>query len=99
MRSRSLSPLIARPLQTRKAEMDHFTVACTPRVVLRTSSTLSVHYHRNSHDGSGDQREIRDLEQIVHSLADLVLHVIEHVGIAPQGHGRIGVTKHFGDDV
>ncbi len=35
----------------------------------------------------------------VHRPAALVLHVLEHVGVAPEGHRGIGVAEHLRDGV
>ena len=32
------------------------------------------------------------LEELVHRPAALILHVLEHVSVAPEGHGRVGVA-------
>ena len=37
-------------------------------------------------------RGIRALEEVVHRPAALVLHVLEHVSVAPEGHRRLGVA-------
>ena len=34
----------------------------------------------------------RALEEFVHGPAALVLHVLEHVSVAPEGHRRVGVA-------
>jgi hypothetical protein len=34
------------------------------------------------------------LEELVHRSATLVLHVLEDVGVAPEGHRRVGVAEH-----
>ncbi len=39
------------------------------------------------------------LKELVHRPAALILHVLEDVGVAPEGHRRIGVAEHLGDGV
>ena len=38
-------------------------------------------------------------EEFVHRPGGVLTHVVEHVGVAPQGHGGVRVTEHFGDGV
>jgi hypothetical protein len=35
------------------------------------------------------------LEEVVPRSAALVFHILEHVSVAPEGHGRIGVAEHL----
>jgi hypothetical protein len=43
--------------------------------------------------------ETRVLEELVHRPAALVLHVLEDVRVAPEGHGRVRVAEHLRDRV
>ena len=47
----------------------------------------------------GLYRGTRALEEVVHRPTALVLHILEDVGVAPEGHGRVGVAEHLRDGV
>jgi hypothetical protein len=68
------------------------------------SSTSSVGLGRPLLGSVGVDRGVKvskmlTLEELVHRPAALVLHVLEDVGVTPEGHGGVGVAKHLRDGV
>ena len=61
----------------------------------RQSASVGVGWGRKW----GQRQEIRNLEEVFHSPADLVFHVVEDMGIAPQGHSRVGMASWRGRGV
>ena len=44
-------------------------------------------------------RGTRALEELVHRPGGVLAHIFEDVGVAPEGHCRIGMAEHLGDRV
>ena len=68
---------------------------CPVPYLLGDESLLPQTALQNCRDHSSDL----DLEKVIHRPTALILHVLEDVGIAPEGHRRIGVAEHPGDRV
>ena len=75
-------------------EQIRVTTACVVSPVRRRETRARLLYENRDL-----YQEIGDLKEFVHRPSSVLAHILEHVSVAPQGHGGIGVTKHLRDRV